>query len=76
MKCALNLKEIMFRDVIETEIESSKLFILELKRVKSSASDKKVPPLKVSLKKSNNSLQLVPAKTDSSHPSQTKQRKK
>ena len=36
MKCALNLKEstagqIMFRDVIETEIESSKLFILELK---------------------------------------------
>ena len=46
MKCALNLKEstagqIMFRDMIETEIKSSKLFILELKLVKSSASDQK-----------------------------------
>ena len=33
---------------------------------------KKVPPLKVSLKKSNNSLQIVPVKQDSSHPSQNK----
>ena len=56
MKCALNLKEstagqIMFRDMIETEIKSSKLFILELKLVKSSASDQKSASIEIKLEK-------------------------